>query len=82
MSSTAVWFLTLAALLHNTHSVSTLLRGVDPALASLYNPQNEHFKCLEGATVISSDRLNDEYCDCFDGSDEPGTSPLHHIHRA
>lgn len=41
--------------------------------ASLYAP-GETFTCLDGRRTIRYDRLNDDFCDCEDGSDEPGTS--------
>ncbi|KAJ3363986.1 hypothetical protein HDU91_002790 [Kappamyces sp. JEL0680] len=49
---------------------SLSIRGADPAKLSLLESPN--FRCLDG----SSDRalVNDDYCDCDDGSDEPGTS--------
>ncbi|KAJ2558099.1 hypothetical protein EV175_000962 [Coemansia sp. RSA 1933] len=51
------------------------LRGVDPALAHLYKPNSAgNFICLDGAQEIPFERVNDDYCDCADGSDEPGTS--------
>ena len=49
-----------------------LLRGVDPSLAAAYVPREGKFSCFDKSQVISSDRLNDDYCDCVDGSDEPG----------
>ncbi|KAK9868757.1 hypothetical protein WJX84_007967 [Apatococcus fuscideae] len=51
-----------------------LLRGVDPSLAAAYVPREGKFSCFDKSQVISSDRLNDDYCDCVDGSDEPGSS--------
>lgn len=28
--------------------------------------------CRDGSTKFSKDRLNDNFCDCEDGTDEPG----------
>lgn len=33
---------------------------------------SETIKCKDGTKVLSRDRLNDNYCDCIDGTDEPG----------
>lgn len=30
------------------------------------------WKCLESSESISWSAINDDYCDCKDGSDEPG----------
>uniref|UniRef100_A0A251JJT2 Glucosidase II beta subunit N-terminal domain-containing protein n=1 Tax=Manihot esculenta TaxID=3983 RepID=A0A251JJT2_MANES len=31
-------------------------------------------KCKDGSKSFTRDRLNDDFCDCVDGTDEPGTS--------
>ncbi|XWS44584.1 hypothetical protein CRYUN_Cryun15aG0059500 [Craigia yunnanensis] len=31
-------------------------------------------KCKDGSKSFTRDRLNDNFCDCIDGTDEPGTS--------
>jgi hypothetical protein len=31
------------------------------------------FTCLDGSETLAIDKVNDDYCDCRDGSDEPGT---------
>ena len=48
------------------------IRGVDPKLASRYSFVHGAFACLSGGKELSADRVNDNYCDCPDGSDEPG----------
>ncbi|KAI6223051.1 Glucosidase 2 subunit beta [Aphelenchoides fujianensis] len=48
-------------------------RGVSAEKASLYE-EAEEFQCLDGSKKIPFERVNDDYCDCADGSDEPGTS--------
>lgn len=40
---------------------------------SFYQP-NVPFKCLDGSGVINWMKVNDDYCDCRDATDEPGTS--------
>lgn len=49
-------------------------RGVSISMSSFYLGQSENFSCLDSSRVIPFDYVNDDYCDCLDGSDEPGTS--------
>ncbi|KAH0786831.1 Glucosidase 2 subunit beta [Histomonas meleagridis] len=41
--------------------------------ASLINEEKETFTCFDGKKTIPLSKLNDNYCDCNDCSDEPGT---------
>jgi len=41
--------------------------------ASLYVPDKD-FSCFDGSYIIPFAFVNDDYCDCPDASDEPGTS--------
>ncbi|XP_021377269.1 glucosidase 2 subunit beta-like isoform X5 [Mizuhopecten yessoensis] len=50
-------------------------RGVADSNASHYQPNSENvFACLDGSQTFPYTYVNDDYCDCTDGSDEPGTS--------
>ena len=40
---------------------------------SLYDSTKD-FTCLDGSLTISFSSINDDYCDCPDGTDEPGES--------
>ncbi|KAH9938712.1 endoplasmic reticulum protein [Fomitopsis serialis] len=51
-------------------------RGVPPSLTSRYqSPGSDSalWSCLDGSKSIPWSAVNDDYCDCSDGSDEPGT---------
>uniref|UniRef100_A0A0N5ADW0 Glucosidase 2 subunit beta n=1 Tax=Syphacia muris TaxID=451379 RepID=A0A0N5ADW0_9BILA len=39
----------------------------------LYNTGST-FTCFDGSKTIDFSKVNDDFCDCLDGSDEPGTS--------
>uniref|UniRef100_A0A1I8IR25 Glucosidase 2 subunit beta n=2 Tax=Macrostomum lignano TaxID=282301 RepID=A0A1I8IR25_9PLAT len=48
-------------------------RGVPRSKLGLYDP-TKPFNCLDGSGTLPWSKVNDDYCDCRDGSDEPGTS--------
>ncbi|CAH2272973.1 glucosidase 2 subunit beta isoform X1 [Pelobates cultripes] len=48
-------------------------RGVSLSSRSFYD-DSKPFTCLDGSRTIPFDRVNDDYCDCTDGTDEPGTA--------
>uniref|UniRef100_A0A3P8Z6H4 Glucosidase 2 subunit beta n=1 Tax=Esox lucius TaxID=8010 RepID=A0A3P8Z6H4_ESOLU len=48
-------------------------RGVPLSKRQFYE-EEKPFTCLDGSRTIPFDRVNDDYCDCKDGSDEPGTA--------
>ncbi|XP_015374231.1 PREDICTED: glucosidase 2 subunit beta-like [Diuraphis noxia] len=48
-------------------------RGIAFERASLYVPDKD-FSCFDGSYIIPFSLVNDDYCDCPDASDEPGTS--------
>ncbi|KAJ1718370.1 hypothetical protein LPJ61_006667, partial [Coemansia biformis] len=57
------------------HGTDKALRGVNPSVAAKYaRPSSGLFECLDGSKKIPFEHVNDDYCDCPDGSDEPGTS--------
>ncbi len=34
--------------------------------------ERKSFLCIDGSKIIPFEQVNDDYCDCEDGSDEPG----------
>lgn len=55
--------------------VTTPARGAPPYLQDNYSRTDGQFWCLDGVgTALPQTVINDDYCDCSDGSDEPGTS--------
>lgn len=54
------------------------IRGVLNADVHHYIPNSRgNFKCLHSSEEIAYGRVNDNYCDCQDGSDEPSTAACH-----
>jgi hypothetical protein len=51
------------------------VRGVAPDLQAYY-AGGDTFTCITSGTHIPMDRVNDDVCDCADGTDEPGAHPL------
>uniref|UniRef100_A0A0D6QX17 Glucosidase 2 subunit beta n=1 Tax=Araucaria cunninghamii TaxID=56994 RepID=A0A0D6QX17_ARACU len=52
------------------NSINTL--GIPPQDEKYF--LSERIKCKDGSKAFSQNRLNDDFCDCPDGTDEPGTS--------
>lgn len=76
----STWFCRLQSFILVTSSLVIFVladvprpRGVSLSKASLYSPTKD-FTCFDGTNTIPFSFVNDDYCDCFDGSDEPGTS--------
>ncbi|KAL9113000.1 MAG: hypothetical protein Q9227_002865 [Pyrenula ochraceoflavens] len=54
-------------------------RGVGPEFAKYYKSPSD-FACISNPSQrISLSQINDDYCDCPDGSDEPGTAACSYI---
>lgn len=63
--------------LASAQPAGTAPRGVGPQDAHLYLPNADDpatWTCLDGSMTIPANSINDDYCDCPDSSDEPGTS--------
>ncbi|KAK0387534.1 hypothetical protein NLU13_3780 [Sarocladium strictum] len=65
----------LSAIGHFTLAAAgSLPRGVGPEFASFYQDKDS-FACITNAAIkLSLSQVNDNTCDCPDGSDEPGTA--------
>ncbi|KAG8236387.1 hypothetical protein J437_LFUL014908 [Ladona fulva] len=74
-SASFIQYFAVIELLITLSDASEVLRprGVSLAKAGLYDPSKD-FTCFDGSAIIPFIRVNDDYCDCRDGSDEPGTA--------
>lgn len=62
-----------------SHASNKALLGVHPERKQFYElPKDQMFKCLDGSALVPTTFVNDDYCDCHDASDEPGTSACPH----
>lgn len=57
-------------------AVPSATRGIGPAEKLRYEAAvvGDSFQCLDGSGALIPAVLNDDFCDCADGSDEPGTA--------
>ncbi|CAH8389819.1 unnamed protein product [Eruca vesicaria subsp. sativa] len=56
----------------SVNSSTTPLVGVHPLDEKYF--ESDIIRCKDGSKSFPRDRLNDNFCDCLDGTDEPGTS--------
>uniref|UniRef100_A0A673W2E5 Glucosidase 2 subunit beta n=1 Tax=Salmo trutta TaxID=8032 RepID=A0A673W2E5_SALTR len=49
---------------------SRKIRGISLSYKRFYR-ERKSFLCIDGSKMIPFDQVNDDYCDCVDGSDEP-----------
>ncbi|KAJ9101143.1 hypothetical protein QFC21_003361 [Naganishia friedmannii] len=79
LTTTAIITAATRVLAHSHAAAPTAhagIRGVDPSLLSAYPPNpSSNFTCLSNPSIqLPYTAINDDYCDCPDGSDEPGTA--------
>ncbi|KAJ9502261.1 hypothetical protein LTR99_001110 [Exophiala xenobiotica] len=62
-------------------SESSRPRGVGPEFAKFYKKSaSDTFTCISNPSIIVPfSRINDDFCDCPDGSDEPGTAACSYL---
>jgi len=72
LAAVAMAMLLLAVVASASEAGETTLRGVRKRDMHLYNV--ERFKCRGSERIIPPSLINDDFCDCEDGSDEPGTN--------
>ena len=65
---------------HSTERASSGpgLSPLPPSPDHHFYDESKPFTCLDGSATIPFDQVNDDYCDCRDGSDEPGELVFFH----
>ncbi|KAJ4959441.1 hypothetical protein NE237_026552 [Protea cynaroides] len=63
---------TLVVVVGSAASLSKYLLGVAPEDEKYF--KLDVIKCKDGTKKFTRSQLNDDFCDCLDGTDEPGTS--------
>ncbi|KAL8245577.1 hypothetical protein R6Q59_011835 [Mikania micrantha] len=63
-------------ILQSTAILSNDFFGVSPEDEKYYKTlwSSGTIKCKDGSKTFTKSQFNDDFCDCFDGTDEPGTS--------
>ncbi|EOA14720.1 hypothetical protein CARUB_v10028007mg [Capsella rubella] len=65
--------LLVSAIRSNSSPLSNPFLGISPQDEKYYKSSSE-IKCMDGSKKFTKAQLNDDFCDCSDGTDEPGTS--------
>lgn len=67
-----------SSVIGRSNAASSLLNdpfyGISPQDENYYKTSSNTIKCKDGSKKFAKTQLNDDYCDCPDGTDEPGTS--------
>lgn len=72
----------IVAAIDSRFSETSRPRGVGPEFAKFYKSTDNYFSCISNPTFrIPLSQVNDDYCDCPDGSDEPGTAACTYLSR-
>lgn len=73
-----LWIIVLLSIHWSLAERLPYIRGVDASRFNFYMTNSGNFTCIDGLSTIQFDKVNDDYCDCADGSDEPGTAACPH----